>query len=185
MALTLSKMAPLGSLAPGFRLPDTEGKIVSLTDFQDKDALLVMFICNHCPYVKYLRKSLAQKTKEFLTQGVAVVGINSNDVVGYPEDSPEKMKQEKASAGYAFSYLFDETQEVARAYGAVCTPDFFLYNRERKLVYRGQWDASRPGASEPTTGADVAAAVKALMLGHTVSEKQVPSMGCNIKWKNA
>jgi peroxiredoxin len=185
MALTLSKMAPLGSLAPPFELPDTEGKRVSLSDFNASPALLVMFICNHCPYVKAIRRSLSEVTKDFLKRGVAVVGINSNDADEYPEDSPEKMKTEKKAADYAFSYLFDETQEIAAAYGATCTPDFFLFDKERKLVYRGQWDSSRPGKSEPTTGADVVAAVDALMLGKAVSLKQVPSIGCNIKWKSA
>ncbi len=185
MALTLSTMAPLGSSAPPFELSDTNGKIVSLGDFKASPALLVMFICNHCPYVKFIRESLAKVTREFIERGVAVVGINSNDVSNYPEDSPEKMKREKEAAGYAFSYLFDETQSVAKAYGAVCTPDFFLYDSERKLIYRGQWDSSRPGGAVPTTGEDMARAVNATLLGHAVSSKQTPSMGCNIKWKSA
>ncbi len=185
MAATPSKMVPLGTKAPPFRLPDPAGKIVSLDDFADKPALLVMFICNHCPYVKHIRSALAQFAREYIPKGLAIVGINSNDISQYPEDSPEKMAEEAREAGYIFPYLFDETQEVAKAYGAACTPDFFLFDRERKLVYRGQFDDSRPGSNVPVTGADLRAAVDAVLAGRPVPEKQKPSLGCNIKWKQA
>jgi len=184
MALTPSTMLPLGTVAPGFALPDTEGKTVSPADFQEAPALLVVFMCNHCPYVKHIREGLAQLGKDFQAKAVAVVGINSNDVANYPDDSPEKMKQEVQSVGYTFPYLFDESQATAKAYRAACTPDFFLFDKDRKLVYRGQMDDSRPGNDKPVTGADVRAALEALLAGRPVPEKQIPSMGCNIKWKS-
>ena len=138
-------MLPLGTTAPDFKLPDTNGKTVSLADFKDKPALLVVFICNHCPYVKHIRTGLAQLAREYLPRGVAIVGINSNDVANYPEDSPAKMKEEVISAGYTFPYLYDESQAVAKAYRAACTPDLYLFDKNHKLVYRGQLDDSRPG----------------------------------------
>jgi peroxiredoxin len=183
MALTPSTMLPLGSKAPAFRLPDTEGKTVSLDDFRDAPALLVMFICNHCPYVKHVRDELARLAREYQAKGVAVVGISSNDAAAYPDDGPEAMAREKAAAGYTFPYLYDESQEVARAYQAACTPDLYLFDRDRKLVYRGQLDASRPGNDVPVTGRDLRAALDAVLAGRPVAEDQRPSMGCNIKWK--
>lgn len=184
MALTPSTMLlPLGTAAPEFRLPDTTGRIVSLADFAGAPAYLVMFICNHCPYVKHIRSSLAAFAREYQAKGVAIVGINSNDVERYPDDSPERMKEEVRAAGYTFPYLFDETQEVAKAYRAACTPDFFLFDRDRKLVYRGQYDDSRPGNGIPVTGRDLRAALDAVLAGRPVPADQKPSMGCNIKWK--
>lgn len=183
MALTPSSMVALGTPAPDFQLPDTDGKRVALADFRAAPALLVMFICNHCPYVKHVRQGLAALTTEYLGKGVAIVGINANDAEKYPDDRPEKMKIEKASAGYAFPYLFDESQKVARAYDATCTPDFFLFDGARRLVYRGQMDDSRPGNGKKVTGNDLRAALNAVLAGKPVPEKQVPSIGCNIKWK--
>jgi len=176
-------MLPLGTTAPEFNLPDTNGKTVSLTDFQDKPALLVLFICNHCPYVKHIRAGLAQLARDYLPKRVAIVGINSNDVENYPDDSPARMKEEVKSAGYLFPYLYDETQAVAEAYRAACTPDIYLFDKNRKLVYRGQLDDSRPGNGIPVTGKDLRAALDAVLAGKPVSAKQKASMGCNIKWK--
>jgi peroxiredoxin len=183
MAETPSTMAPLGMLAPDFRLPDTNGKLVSLSDFAKAPALLVVFMCNHCPFVKHIRAGLAEFARDYQPRGLAMVGINSNDVASYPEDSPAKMAEEVKTAGYTFSYLYDEAQTVARAYRAACTPDFFLYDRDRKLVYRGQFDDSRPSNGRPVTGADLRAAADAVLAGRPVSEEQKPSIGCNIKWK--
>jgi peroxiredoxin len=183
MTATLSAMHSLGTEAPDFRLPDATGKVVSISDFEDSPALLVIFMCNHCPYVKHVRAVLARMTRQFQAEGVAVVGINSNDVASYPDDSPEKMRDEAAAAGYTFPYLYDETQEVAKAYGAACTPDFFLYDAQRRLVYRGQMDDSRPGNCRPVTGAELRAAVSAVLAGEPLSQEQRPSMGCSIKWK--
>lgn len=183
MARTPSTMAPLGSPAPDFRLPDTDGHPVSPADFADAPALLVMFICNHCPYVKHVRPELAKLAAEYRAKGVAVIGISSNDVAAHPDDSPEKMREEKAAAGYPFPYLYDESQEVAKAYKAACTPDFFLYDRDRKLAYRGQMDASRPGNGRPNDGADLRAALDAVLAGKPAPAEQRPSLGCNIKWK--
>jgi len=183
MALTPSTMLPLGTPAPGFRLPDTDGKLVSLDDFRGAPALLVGFICNHCPYVKHVRHELARLAKEYQQKGVAVVGINSNDAVHYPDDSPEMMVREKAEVGYTFPYLYDETQAIARAYKAACTPDFYVFDKDRKLVYRGQLDGSRPGNPIPVTGKDLRAALDAVLAGRPVGDEQRPSMGCNIKWK--
>jgi peroxiredoxin len=184
MALTPSTMLPLGTAAPDFKLPDTNGKIVSLADFKGKSALLVLFICNHCPYVKHIRTSLAQLARDYLPRGVAIVGINSNDVENYPEDSPAKMKEEVKSAGYAFPYLYDELQAVAQAYRAACTPDIYLFDKNCKLVYRGQFDDSRPGNGLPVTGKDLRAALDAVLAGRPVSPNQKASIGCNIKWKS-
>jgi peroxiredoxin len=183
MALTPSTMLPLGSKAPGFRLPDTDGKTVSLDDFRDAPALLVMFICNHCPYVKHVRDELARLAREYQAKGVAVVGISANDAIAYPDDGPEAMAREKREVGYTFPYLYDETQEVAKAYRAACTPDLYLFDRARSLAYRGQLDASRPGNDVPVTGRDLRAALDAVLAGRPVAEDQRPSMGCNIKWK--
>lgn len=183
MVRTASTMLPLGTTAPDFALPDTNGKIVRLADFDGAKALLVIFLCNHCPYVKHIADRLAQITKEYVEKGVAVVGINSNDAAAYPEDSPEKMKEEVAARGYPFPYLYDETQETAKAYRAACTPDFFLFDADRKLVYRGQLDDSRPSNGLPVTGMDLTAAVEAVLSGKPVPAEQKPSLGCNIKWK--
>ena len=184
MALTPSTMLPLGSKAPDFRLPDTDGRTVSLDDFKDAPALLVIFLCNHCPYVKHVRHGLADARPRVLSdRGVAVVGISANDVAVHPDDSPEQMAREKAEVGYVFPYLYDESQEVAKAYQAACTPDFFVFDRDRSLVYRGQMDDSRPGNGRPVTGKDLRAALDAVLAGSPVPEDQKPSMGCNIKWK--
>ena len=183
MARTESTMLELGTQAPDFALKDTEGNIVRLSDFKGAKALLVIFMCNHCPYVIHLREAISAFAKEYQDKGLAIVGINSNDVENYPDDSYEKMIEEKASAGYIFPYLYDETQEVAKAYRAACTPDFFLFDENQKLVYRGQWDDSRPRNDIPVTGRDIRAAVDAVLKGNPVSPEQKPSMGCNIKWK--
>jgi len=183
MSLTPSTMPGLGMRAPDFSLPDTEGRRVSLADFRDAPALLVMFICNHCPYVKHVREALAKLARDYQAKGVAIVGINANDVAAYPDDSPENMKKEKRAVGYTFPYLHDESQHVAGAYRAACTPDFFLFDRERRLVYRGQMDASRPGNDVPVTGKDLRAALDAVLAGRPAAADQKPSMGCNIKWK--
>jgi peroxiredoxin len=183
MAMTPSTMLPLGTPAPDFMLPDTSGRTVSLRDFRDAPAMLVMFICNHCPFVKHVRQGLAALCKEYQGRGVGIVGISSNDVAAFPDDSPARMAEEARDAGYAFSYLFDESQQVARAYRAACTPDFFLFDRGRRLVYRGQMDASRPGNGLPVTGADLRAALDAVLSGGPVPADQKPSIGCNIKWK--
>ncbi|MBP7431251.1 MAG: thioredoxin family protein [Candidatus Hydrogenedentes bacterium] len=183
MALTASTMLSLGTAAPDFCLPDTEGAKVALSDFDGNRVLLVMFICNHCPYVKHVRHELARLGRDYASRGVGMVAINANDAAAYPEDSPEKMRAEKASAGYPFPYLYDETQEVAKAYGAACTPDFFVFDGDRRLAYRGQLDDARPGNGEPVTGHDLRAALDALLAGQPVAETQRPSMGCNVKWK--
>jgi len=183
MALTPSTMLPLGTTAPEFRLPDTDGKIVSLDDFKDAPALLVAFICNHCPYVKHVRHELARLGKEYQAKGVAVAGISSNDVTTHPDDSPKMMAREKAEVGYMFPYLYDESQQVALAYRAACTPDFYVFDKNRKLVYRGQLDSSRPGNPVPITGNDLRSALDAVLAGKPVSDDQRASMGCNIKWK--
>ncbi len=183
MAQTESTMAALGMAAPDFALPDTGGRTVALGDFVDAPGLLVAFICNHCPFVKHIRDELAQAGKRYQGKGLAVVGISSNDVGAFPQDGPELMAGAVEELGYTFPYLFDETQSVAKAYTAACTPDFFLFNNERRLVYRGQFDGSRPGNDVPVTGADLGAAVEALLEGHPISPDQRPSIGCNIKWK--
>ena len=177
-------MLPLGTAAPDFSLPEAvTGKTVSLGDFKNSPALLVAFICNHCPYVKHVQMGLAQMAQDLQARGVAVVAISSNDVANYPDDSPEKMKEEAQRAGYTFPYLFDESQSVARAYRAACTPDFFLFDGPRKLVYRGQMDDARRGNDLPVTGKDLRAAVDAVLSGKPVAPNQIPSLGCNIKWK--
>jgi len=183
MALTPSTMLPLGTAAPDFNLPDTTGKHVSLADFKASPALLVVFMCNHCPYVIHIRGGLAQLARDYAPRGVAIVGINANDVKNYPADSPARMKEEVAGAGYTFPYLYDETQAVAKSYRAACTPDFFLFDRGRRLVYRGQFDASRSGNGIPVTGKDVRSALDAVLAGKPTTEFQAASIGCNIKWK--
>jgi peroxiredoxin len=183
MVLTPSTMLPLGTQAPDFSLVNVDGRTVSLSDFADAPALLVIFMCNHCPYVKHLAGALAKFADEYRPQRLAVVGINSNDVGSYPADSPAEMVAEADRRGYHFPYLYDETQEVAKAYSAACTPDFFLFDKDRRLVYRGQFDASRPENGIPITGQDLLAAVDAVLAGKLPSADQKPSMGCNIKWK--
>jgi peroxiredoxin len=183
MALTPSTMLPLSTTAPDFKLPDPDGKIVSLADFKNKSALLVLFICNHCPYVKHIRAGLAEVARDYLPKQVAIIGINSNDVANYPEDSPAKMKAEVKSAGYTFPYLYDESQAVAKAYRAACTPDLYLFDQNHRLVYRGQFDDSRPGNGIPVTGKDLRAALDAILAGKPVPPDQTASVGCNIKWK--
>lgn len=177
-------MLPLGTVAPDFSLPDTvSGKTVSRADFTGAKALLVMFLCNHCPYVKHVRSELARLARDYRPRGVAIVGISSNDAAKYPADAPDLMAAEAKEAGYIFPYLFDETQAVAKAYRAACTPDFFLFGPDQKLVYRGQLDGSRPNSGVPVTGADLRAALDAVLAGNPQAETQRPSMGCNIKWK--
>jgi peroxiredoxin len=183
MAMTPSTMLPLGTAAPRFRLPDTAGALVALDDFAAAPALVVVFMCNHCPFVKHIRDGLAQFARDAQGRGAAMVGISANDVASYPADSPAAMAREVASAGYTFPYLYDESQAVAKAYRSACTPDFFLFDRERRLAYRGQFDDSRPGNTRPVTGADLRAALDAVLAGRLVSPEQTPSIGCNIKWK--
>ena len=183
MALTPSTMVPLGTAAPEFSLPDPSGTIVSLNDFQGSNAYLIAFICNHCPYVKHVRKELAAIGRDYQAKGATVIAINSNDVANYPDDSPAKMKEEVQIAGYTFPYLYDETQDVAKAYKAACTPDFYVYDGDKKFVYRGQMDDSRPGSNAPVTAEDLRAALDAVLSGTAASIEQKPSVGCNIKWK--
>ncbi len=184
MVKTASTMLPLGSQAPHFSLPNVDGSTVSLSDFDSKSGLLVMFICNHCPFVIHLREDLAKFGKEYQEKGLGVVAISSNDVDNYPQDGPHKMRQEAESQGYTFPYLYDETQDVAKAYHAACTPDFFLFDSNHKLVYRGQFDDSRPDSGIPVTGADLRAACDQVLAGQPVPAEQKPSIGCNIKWKS-
>ncbi len=178
-------MIPLGTPAPSFRLPDTEGRTVSLEDARGAPALLVMFICNHCPYVQHVREELAALGRDYASRGVATVAISSNDAAAYPQDGPQAMRREREEARYDFPYLYDESQEVARAYGAACTPDFFLFDADLRLAYRGQLDDSRPGNGVPVTGRDLRAALDAALDGRPVPGEQRPSLGCNIKWKPA
>ena len=183
MVQTLSTMLALGTGAPQFSLPDPDGKIVSLSDFEGAPALVVIFMCNHCPFVKHVAPGLADLAREYQDKGVAVVGINPNDVANYPDDSPQKMAEASEEYGYTFPYLLDESQEVAKAYRAACTPDFFVFDGDRQLVYRGQMDDSRPSLDLPVTGADLRAALNAVLDGRSVTTEQKPSIGCNIKWK--
>ena len=176
-------MLPLGTPAPDFRLPDLEGKGVALADFADAPALLVMFICNHCPFVQHVRDELARFGREYQEKGLAIVAISSNDVDSHPQDGPDGMQEEAEQAGYTFPYLFDEDQEAAKAYRAACTPDFFLFDSDRQLIYRGQLDDSRPGNDIPVTGQDLRGAADAVLAGQLVPADQKPSIGCNIKWK--
>ena len=182
MVATASTMTPLGTQAPEFTLPDTAGGTRSLSDFSGVP-LLVMFICNHCPFVKHIAAKLADLGHEYQARGFGIVAINSNDAAKYAEDGPEKMAEEARCRGYSFPYLFDESQDVARAYTAACTPDFFVYDGDHRLVYRGQLDDSRPGNEIPVTGADLRAALDAVIEGRPALTEQKPSVGCNIKWK--
>lgn len=184
MALTPSTMLPLGTKAPDFRRPDVKsGQTISLETFADKKALLVMFICRHCPFVKHIQKELANIGKDYYNQDVGIVAISANDVGSHPDDAPEKLKQMTEEVGFSFPFCYDESQEVAKAYTAACTPDFFLFDRDRNLVYRGQLDDSRPGNELPVTGKDLRAAIDAVLAGNPVPSDQKPSIGCNIKWK--
>ena len=183
MVNTPSTMVPLGTQAPSFSLPDTEGKTVSLDDYKSAPALLVVFLCNHFPFVKHILPGFVPLAHEYGQRGVGIVGISSNDVSGYPDDSPAKMAELSKAMGFDFPYLYDESQQVAKAYGAACTPDFYLFDRAGRLVYRGQMDDSRPGNGRPVTGADLRAAIDAVLAGRPVSHDQKPSIGCNIKWK--
>lgn len=183
MVKTASMMLPLGTVAPDFQLRNVDGQLVSRSDFEGSPALLVMFICNHCPFVKHIAAELAQLGRDYQQRGVGVVAISSNDVATHPEDSPEQMVHEAEQQGYTFAYLFDEDQDVAQAYQAACTPDFFLFDADHKLVYRGQLDSSRPGNEIPVSGEDLRAALDALLSGQPLAEIQQPSIGCNIKWK--
>lgn len=181
-----STMLALGTKAPEFELPDVvTGRMVGIRDLDDKAALLVMFICRHCPYVAHVRAELVRLGRDFADSQLGIVAISANDPAAYPEDTPEGLAQEAREAGYAFPYLFDETQEVAKAYTAACTPDFFLFDGDRRLVYRGQLDGSRPGNGVAVTGADLGAAVDALLAGTPVPADQRPSIGCSIKWREA
>lgn len=184
MAATNSTMElELGTTAPHFSLPDLDGETVCIDDFWESKALLVMFICSHCPYVRHLRVAIAQLARDYQARGLATVAIASNDVEQYPQDGPDGMREERDEAGYTFPYLLDETQEVAKAYRAACTPDFFLFDEQRRLVYRGQFDDSRPASDVPVTGRDLRGAIDALLGGRPPVADQRPSIGCNIKWK--
>ncbi|CBV42037.1 thioredoxin family protein [Halomonas elongata] len=182
MSLTPSNMLALNSPLPSFHLPDAQGRMVSSDDYAEQP-LLVVFMCNHCPFVKHLAGALADFARQYQDRGLAVVGINSNDFLANPEDRPERMLEEARERGYTFPYLVDETQDVARAFDAACTPDFFLFDRHHKLAYRGQFDDSRPSQDIPVTGRDLRAAADAVLAGQSPDETQKPSMGCNIKWK--
>lgn len=178
-----SIMLDLGTAAPDFSLPDTTGRVVSLADCQHARATLVVFMCNHCPYVKHIAYQFAEFAREYQAKNVAVIGINANDVRTHPGDSPEKMAEEVKKIGYTFPYLYDETQEVAKSYRAACTPDFFLFDKDHKLAYRGQFDASRPGNNVAVTGQDLRKALDAVLQDQPVPTEQHPSLGCSIKWK--
>jgi peroxiredoxin len=183
MAATPSTMLELGTPLPAFRLRDPDGKVVTSKDVDGAKGVLVFFICPHCPYVRHIRAELARAASDFQQRGVAVVAINSNDVTQFPEDGPEGMRQEAKEVGYTFPYLYDDTQEVAAAFRAACTPDLFLFNEQRRLVYRGQFDDSRPKNDIPVTGRDLRNAVDLMLSGQPIPADQRPSVGCNIKWK--
>ena|SRR5687767_426996 len=185
MVLTPSTMLPLGTPLPGFTLPDLDGTLVSSNDFRGAPGLLVAFISRHCPYVTHIRDGFSRFAKEYQARGLAIVAICSNDADTFPEDGPQGMKEEAAAAGYSFPYLFDETQEIAKAFRAACTPDLFLFDRSGALVYRGQFDDSRPRTARPVpvTGKDIRAAADAVLSGQPVTGDQKSSIGCNIKWK--
>lgn len=183
MVKTASTMLPLGTRAPDFRLPNIDGTTLGLTDVATGKGLVVMFLCNHCPFVKHVAPELVRLARDYESRGIRFVAISSNDVAQYPDDAPEMMKQEAADQGYAFPYLYDETQQVAQAYRAACTPDFFVFDALQRLVYRGQLDDSRPGNGKPLNGADMRRALDQILSGQAVPEEQRPSIGCNIKWK--
>jgi peroxiredoxin len=183
MAETPSTMLALGTSVPAFSLPDLNGRMVSDRDFKDADALVIAFLCPHCPYVKHVRAAFGRAAADYQSRKVAVVGINSNDTAAFPEDDAAGMAREAKEAGYTFPYLRDESQDVARAFRAACTPDFFVFDRDRRLVYRGQFDSTRPRGPAAATGEDLRAALDALLAGRAIAEVQRPSVGCNIKWK--
>lgn len=184
MAATPSSMVEPGTAAPDFNLPDTvTGKNISPAELKSEKATVIIFICNHCPYVVHIKDALAKVANDYIPRGISFVAISSNDVVNYPEDSPAKMKEFALKNKFAFPYLYDESQDVARAYHAECTPDIFVYDNDLKLVYRGQFDDSRPGNSAPVTGKDIRAALDNILAGIPVDANQKPSIGCNIKWK--
>ncbi len=183
MVRTASTMLPLGTQAPDFSLTNIDGRKVSLSDFQDKKSLVVIFMCNHCPYVKHVAAELARVSKDYIPKGVGFVGISSNDIIAHPDDSPEMMKAEAAKQGYPFSYLYDSDQSVAIAYNAACTPDIFVFDGSHRLVYRGQLDDSRPKNDIPLNGNDLRSALDCVLAGQQVATNQRPSIGCNIKWK--
>jgi peroxiredoxin len=184
MAFTESNMLPLGTKAPNFKLPDTvTGRLISLSDIQSKQATVIMFLCNHCPYVIHVNEEIVRIANDYSPKGVVFIGISSNDVVHYPADSPEKMRVHAQETGYNFPYLYDESQSVARAYDAACTPDFYVFDGNLQLAYRGRIDASRPNSGNPLTGADLRKAIDDILEGKTISHIQYPSAGCNIKWK--
>ena len=185
MVLTPSTMLPLGTRLPSFALPDYNGRVVSTEDVRDAPALLVAFICRHCPFVTHIRTGLADFAREYQARGLAIIAVNSNDIEAFPEDGPDGMREEAAGAGYVFPYLFDETQAVAKQFRAACTPDLYLFDKDRTLVYRGRFDDSRPRTQPPmpVTGRDIRAAVDAVLAGAAVAQDQKGSVGCNIKWK--
>lgn len=184
MSRTESTMLSLGTPAPGFELPDVvSGETITLDRFKDKQALLVMFICRHCPFVKHVQKQLAAIGKDYAGQSLGVVAISSNDADSFPEDAPDSLREMALELGFDFPFCYDESQDIARAYQAACTPDFFVFDHSRKLAYRGQLDDSRPGNGIPPTGRDLRAAIDALLAGHPVNKSQKPSIGCNIKWR--
>ncbi|WP_305982986.1 thioredoxin family protein [Roseivirga thermotolerans] len=184
MARTPSNMLPLGTPAPDFKLPDTiSGKSLSLGELKSDKATVIMFICNHCPFVKHVDEGIVSLAKDYQAKGVSFIAISSNDVENYPQDSPELMKEEAEKVGYTFPYLYDETQQVAKAYDAACTPDFYVFDADLKCAYRGQLDDSRPGNGKPVTGKNLRAALDEILEGKPVSAPQIPSLGCNIKWK--
>jgi peroxiredoxin len=183
MVRVASTMLSLQTPAPDFRLPDAEGRVVSLRDFHEFQGLLVMFVCNHCPFVRHVAEGLAGFAREYWERGIGVVAVNSNDAQRYPADAPARMAEFQREHAWDFPYLVDEDQTVAKAYRAACTPDYFLFDGERRLVYRGRFDSSSPGRPEPVTGADLRAAANALLHGREIAGEQLPSAGCNIKWK--
>ncbi len=184
MALTASTMLALGTKAPDFTLPDVvSGKTISLASFKNAPGLLVMFICRHCPYVKHVQNEIAKIGRDYQDKQLAIVAISANDVQNYPEDAPDKLKEMAQSLKFVFPFCYDESQSVAKAYRASCTPDFFLFDGQNKLVYRGQLDNSRPGNNEPNNGQDLRSAIDAVLAGKTISTEQKSSVGCNIKWK--
>ncbi|MEH2350485.1 MAG: thioredoxin family protein [Nostoc sp.] len=185
MALTASTMLPLGTKAPDFDLPEVvSGKATSLSTFAEKKALVVMFICRHCPFVKHIQQELVQLGKDYFTSDLAIVAISANDAKNYPDDAPESLQAFATEQGFNFTLCYDESQETAKAYTAACTPDFFVFDEQRQLVYRGQLDDSRPSNGKPVTGADLRAAIEAVLAGQPVTSEQKPSVGCNIKWKS-
>ncbi|MBD2385823.1 thioredoxin family protein [Cylindrospermum sp. FACHB-282] len=184
MALTASTMLPLGTKAPDFHLPEVvSGKTISLSTFAGKKALLVMFICRHCPFVKHIQAELALLGTDYGTSDLGMIAISANDAKNHPDDAPESLQVMSTELGFKFPLCYDETQEVAKAYTAACTPDFFLFDSDRQLVYRGQLDDSRPSNDKPVTGADLRAAIEAVLGSKPLISEQKPSIGCNIKWK--